>query len=184
MKVGPGVGDTLPGLYLAFGILAALHQAQRTGQGQFVDVCMTDAILAISERVVYHYQLSGQSPKPEGNFHPFFCPYGLYEASDGWIAIACNSGGFWKQLTQIMGRPELGTRADLQTDSQRGAQRDFVNETITAWTRQRTKAQLTALLGGILGWSYLSCKSVRSRSKSRYATRTYELGLSAHELYS
>lgn len=150
VKVGPGIGDTLPGLYLAFGILAALRQADRTGKGQFVDVCMTDAILAICERVVYHYQLTGKSPKPEGNFHPFFCPYGLYEANDGWVAIACNSTGFWKQLTQIMGRPELGTREDLQSDSQRGAQRAFINEVISSWTRRHTKAQLGALLGGIL----------------------------------
>ncbi|HVZ46483.1 MAG TPA: CoA transferase [Ramlibacter sp.] len=149
-KVGPGIGDTLPGIYLAFGILAALHQATRTGKGQFVDVCMTDAILAISERVVYHYQLSGRSPKPEGNFHPFFCPYGLYRAADGWVSIACVSSGFWQKLAQIIGKPELGTRPDLQTDSQRSAQRDFVNAQVTEWTRGQTKKQLAEALGGII----------------------------------
>lgn len=148
VKVGPGVGDTMPGVYLAFGIVSALLHAQRTGQGQFVDVCMGDAILAISERIIYHRQLKGSNPTPEGNFHPFFCPYGLYRASDGWVAIACLSTPFWVKLTQIMGQPELGERADMQSDSQRGALREFVNQVIETWTQRHTKKELAKLLGG------------------------------------
>ena len=51
-KVGPGVGDIIPGMMLAFGVLAAVHHARRTGQGQFVDVSMVDAVLAVCERTI------------------------------------------------------------------------------------------------------------------------------------
>ena len=44
-KVGPGVGDIVPGMMLAFGVLSAIHHARRTGEGQFVDVSMVDAVL-------------------------------------------------------------------------------------------------------------------------------------------
>src|SRR5258705_391515 len=62
MKVGPGVGDILPGAMLAFGILAAVHHARRTGEGQFVDIAMTDAVLALCERTVYQYSIQGLTP--------------------------------------------------------------------------------------------------------------------------
>jgi len=150
MKIGPGIGDTLPGIYLAFGIVSALRHAERTGKGQFVDVCMSDAILTITERIIYQYQTDGVSPKSEGNFHPFFCPYGLYRASDGWVAIGCISSDFWAKLTRIMGCPELGLRDDLKNDALRGAQRDFVNKTVESWTMRHTKKEITAALGGIV----------------------------------
>lgn len=150
IKIGPGVGDIVPGIFLAFGVLAALRHAQATGNGQFVDVAMSDGILAITERIVHQYLSTGQIPHPEGNAHPLFCPYGLFRAKDGWIAIGCLKDSFWESLCRIMGRQDMLDDISLKTSSQRQRRRDFINDQVSEWTRSRTKAELTQLLGGVV----------------------------------
>jgi len=67
LRAGGGVGDTVPGLMAAVGILAALHHARRTGEGQFLDVAMYDGILSICERIIYMYAYAGVVTRPQGN---------------------------------------------------------------------------------------------------------------------
>ena len=94
-KVGPGVGDIIPGMFLAFGLVSAIHHAKRTGQGQFFDVSMVDAVLAVCERSLYQYTIQGKAPGPEGNHHPFLCPFGIFPTSDGYAAFATPSDAFF-----------------------------------------------------------------------------------------
>jgi len=148
VKIGPGVGDIFPGTLATVGILSALYRAVRTGRGQFVDVAMYDAILALCERIVYQYSFGGVVPRPEGSKHPFFCPFGLYEAADGWVTIACPNDGFWTKLAHTMGYPELATDPRTQFKVDRARHAAFVNEVVGTWTRQHTKAELQSKLGG------------------------------------
>ena len=76
IKIGPGVGDTVPALYLALGIVSAVLHARQTGEGQFLDVAMADAVLGVCERIVHQYSFGHQTPGPEGNHHPFLLPFG------------------------------------------------------------------------------------------------------------
>lgn len=148
LKTGPGVGDIVPGLMLGFGILAAVHHARRTGQGQFVDVGMTDAVLAVCERIVYQYSFGGRSPGPEGNRHPLLCPFGLFKALDGWVSIACPTDDFWKHLAKAMGQPELGGDPRYATNESRLTNADAVINLVESFTSLRTKKELLQLLGG------------------------------------
>lgn len=147
-KVGPGIGDIAPGMFLAFGITSACWRAQRTGRGQFVDVAMTDAVLAVCERIVYQYSVTGQIPGPEGNGHPLLCPFGLFPASDGWVSLGVPNDRFWVPLTHKMGRPELALDPRYRTNDDRIAQRADVETLVGQWTSHHTRAELTALLGG------------------------------------
>lgn len=147
-KVGPGIGDIAPGMFLAFGITSACWRAQRTGRGQFVDVAMTDAVLAVCERIVYQYSVTGQVPGPEGNGHPLLCPFGLFPASDGWVSLGVPNDRFWVPLTHKMGRPELALDPHYRTNDDRIAQRADVETLVGQWTSRHTRAELTALLGG------------------------------------
>jgi len=147
-KVGPGIGDIAPGMFLAFGITSACWRAQRTGRGQFVDVAMTDAVLAVCERIVYQYSVTGQVPGPDGNGHPLLCPFGLFPASDGWVSLGVPNDRFWVPLTQTMGRPELAQDPRYRTNDDRIAQRADVETLVGQWTGRHSRAELTALLGG------------------------------------
>ncbi|MGH8786194.1 MAG: CaiB/BaiF CoA transferase family protein [Cupriavidus necator] len=147
LKVGPGVGDLVPAVMAAFGVLAAVHSASKTGQGQFVDVAMTDAVAAICERIIYQYSYRGEVPGPEGNRHPFICPFGLFSAKDGKVAIACPTDAFWTTLAQTMGQPELATDPRFATKQARVVNADAVIETVEAFTRNLSKKELAGLLG-------------------------------------
>jgi formyl-CoA transferase len=87
-------------------------------------------------------------PKPEGNAHPFFSPFGLYEAKDGWVTIACPNDAFWGELARIMGREDLVLDDRTRLKVSRAKNRTFVNDLVSEWTRARTKRELAVLLGG------------------------------------
>lgn len=147
-KTGPGVGDIFTGMMMAFGIMAALREAEATGKGQFVDLAMYDAMLSLCERMVYLHDLTGQVPGPEGNGHPFLAPFGLYPAADGHVALGIVDDAFWQVFTQLMGRPSLGLDDRFRTRTARSKHASEINKIVSDWTRQRTKKELTAILGG------------------------------------
>lgn len=147
-KVGPGVGDIVPGMMLAFGVLAAIHNARRTGQGQFVDVAMTDAVLAVSERMVWQNSVYGAVPGPEGNHHPFLCPFGMFPASDGFITVAAQQNAFFSILVERLDAPEIGDDPRYATEDGRTANRRDLITMLSTLTRRFTKAELIDRLGG------------------------------------
>lgn len=147
-KVGPGVGDLIPAMFLAYGIASACWHAQRTGKGQFVDVGMVDAILAVCERPVYQYSATEHAPGPEGNGHPLLCPFGLFPAKDGHVSLGVPNDRFWVPLVRIMGRPELATDERYASSEARMRSRQEVEALVADWTASHTKAELSQLLGG------------------------------------
>lgn len=147
-KIGPGVGDIVPGLMLALGILAAVHHARRTGEGQFVDVAMVDGVLALCERTVYQQSYEGRTPGREGNRHPLLCPFGLFPANDGWVAVGCAEEKLWGELARIIGRPDMADDPRYATNRARVEHADEVIAAIGAYTAARSKAELAQALGG------------------------------------
>lgn len=147
-KVGPGIGDIVPGMMLAFGVLSAIHHARRTGTGQFVDVSMVDAVLAICERAVWQHSVRAEVPGPEGNHHPFLCPFGMFPASDGHITLGAHQDAFFEVLCNAIEAPELLTDERYGCYEDRARHRHALIETIARRTSQLTKAELTDRLGG------------------------------------
>ena len=147
-KTGPGVGDIFAGMMMAFGIMAALREAEATGKGQFVDVAMYDAMISLCERMVYLHDMTGQVPGPEGNGHPFLSPFGLYPAADGHVALGIVDDAFWQRLTALMGHPDLGTDPRYATRPERARNAAEVDRLVSGWTSGRRKSQLTEVLGG------------------------------------
>jgi crotonobetainyl-CoA:carnitine CoA-transferase CaiB-like acyl-CoA transferase len=147
-KVGPGVGDIIPGMMLAFGILAAVHHARRTGEGQFIDVAMTDAVLAVCERMVYQYSVLGLTPGPEGNHHPFIAPFGMFPASDGFVTIAAQQPQFFTVLCERLDVPHIASDPRFASPEQRNRHRRDLIAIVSELTRRFSKAELVARLGG------------------------------------
>lgn len=147
-KIGAGIGDTVPSLFLAVGLLSALHHRKQTGKGQFVDVAMYDSVLAVCERIVYQHSYFGADPGREGSGHPLLCPFGLFRAADGYVAIGCPNEKFWGILVDTMGRPELATDPRYASNVLRSTNRSEVDSLVEEWTSTLTKAELMELLGG------------------------------------
>ena len=148
MKIGPGVGDIFPAALAAFGIMAALHHARATGIGQFVDVAMYDSIVSMCERIVYQQSYTGKSPVPEGNQHPILCPFGTFPCKDGQVTVGCPRDSFWRELTDVMGQPELATDPRYATNHERLLHSAEVIGMVEAWTKARTKAEIALALDG------------------------------------
>ncbi|HKT73719.1 MAG TPA: CoA transferase [Steroidobacteraceae bacterium] len=148
LKVGPGVGDIVPALYLTIGVLCAVIHAKRTGQGQFVDVSMVDAVLAMSERIVHQWSFGKVVAKPEGNFHPLMSPFGLYPASDGHVAVATVSQEFFRLFCQALDAPQLAELDAFSSQKARATAGRTLDQAVSELTRRFTRAELVERLGG------------------------------------
>ncbi len=147
-KVGPGVGDLVPAMQSVIGILAAVWRAGRSGRGQFVDVGMVDAVLSICERAIYQRSYTGAIAGPEGNGHPLLCPFGMYPAKDGHVAIGIPRDDFFALFAELIGQAGLAADPRYQKNDDRVAHQADVEAIVTAWTSARTKAEIAEVLGG------------------------------------
>ncbi|PZH16098.1 CoA transferase [Streptomyces sp. NTH33] len=148
LKSGPGIGDIFPGTLLALGVAAAVRHAERTGEGQFVDVAMYDAVLALCERIVYQHSYLGIVPRPMGNGHPLLAPFDIMQTLDGWIAVAAPSNNHWKILAEAMERPDLVDDPRFVDNAARLANIAEVRQLLGEWLAGQPTAAVVAALGG------------------------------------
>ena len=148
LKAGPGVGDIYPAALAALGIVAAVRHAERTGEGQFVDVGMVDAVLSLCERLVYEYSYRGNVPGPEGNAHPFLCPFENFPTRDGWITIAAPRDNHWRILCEEMGRSELADDERFATNRERVSHAAETRRLVREWTSARSTEEAMGALAG------------------------------------
>jgi crotonobetainyl-CoA:carnitine CoA-transferase CaiB-like acyl-CoA transferase len=145
---GASIGDLFPGTLAALGIVSAIHAARRGGEGQFLDVAMYDALIALCEGAVYHYSYEGRVLGPKGSGHVALCPFDVFPTRDGAAAIAAPTDNQWALLCQAMGRPELAHDPRYDNNLKRVAAAGEVREIVAAWTREHTKEEVVAALGG------------------------------------
>jgi CoA:oxalate CoA-transferase len=109
LRPGLSLGDIAAGLYTAIGVLAALHERERSGQGQMIDVAMLDCQIAILENAFIRYFATGELPKPIGSRHPLATPFQAFPTSDSWIVLALSWGveNQWELFCATIGRMDL-----------------------------------------------------------------------------
>lgn len=152
-KIGPGIGDIVPGMHLAFGVLSAIHHARATGQGQYVDVAMADSVLALSERIVYQQSYLNINPKPDGNHHPFNTPFGIFPATDGAVAIAAMLDHHFKILCEELDADSLLEDERYTDVFKRGEHRVALIEDLNAVTARFSREEMKSRLGGKIPFS-------------------------------
>lgn len=150
VKSGPGIGDIFPGALLALGIVSAVRHAESTGRGQFVDIAMYDAMLAMCERMVYQHSFLGVVARPQGNGHPLLSPFDILPTADGWIAVAAPHERLWQILVDRIGLPELASDPRYIGNAERAKRGDEVRALIGPWFAERTNAEIVDVLGGLV----------------------------------
>ena len=148
MRAGPIVGDLVPGLHAALGLVSALLAAQRSGRGQFVDVAMVDAIMSLCESAHAMWVYAGKRFERSGNRLDAVAPAGVYPTADGHCAIVAMSNAQWLALCGYMDRPDLAVDPRFDSVSGRAANAAPIDAELTKWTVGLTSAQIAALLGG------------------------------------
>jgi CoA:oxalate CoA-transferase len=109
VRPGTSLGDIAAGLFTAIGVLAALHERERSGRGQMIDVAMLDCQVSILENAFARYFATGQVPGPIGTRHPVATPFQAFPTRDGYIVLALSWGveNQWELFCATIGRADL-----------------------------------------------------------------------------
>lgn len=106
VRCGPSVCDFGSGMWLAIGILAALHERERTGRGGLVQTSLFETALSWTTVSASSYLASGEEPVRMGAGHHLIAPYGYFETKTRPMMLACASDNLFQKLARAIGRPE------------------------------------------------------------------------------
>src|SRR4051812_30088951 len=146
-KVGVAVADLFTGMYATVAILAALRHAERTGEGQQVDMALLDTQVAMLANLGANYLVSGGVPGRAGNAHQNIVPYQVFEvapAADGHkdhLILAVGNDGQFAKFCQVAGQPELASDARFARNQDRVRNRAVLVPLLEEIFRRRTKAE-------------------------------------------
>jgi crotonobetainyl-CoA:carnitine CoA-transferase CaiB-like acyl-CoA transferase len=151
-KVGVAVADLMTGMYATVGILAALRHAEKTGEGQQVDMALLDTQVAMLANLGANYLVSGKVPGRMGNAHQNIVPYQVFEvarAADGTkdhIIIAVGNDSQFRKYCEVASVPELGVNLLFALNRDRVKNRAQLVPLLEAAMRTRSKADWLAAL--------------------------------------
>ncbi len=145
-KSGLSLVDYSGGLVAAMSLLAGLHTARRDGTGGDCDVSLYDTALAmLTYPATWQLNAGYQPSRTRHSAHPSLVPFQAFEASDGWIVVACPKEKFWRRLAPIVGHPEWIDDPRYATFADRGRNADtlvaaldavFAADTAAHWLRE------------------------------------------------
>lgn len=135
-RTGTAMGDVLGGLGVTIGVLAAVINKIKTGEGQKVDVALVDSVVSSLEIINQIYLATGRVPERIGNRYESAYPYDSFKANDGDVIIACGNQKLYTLLTEVMKQPELLTDERFLTNALRVQNHAALKPIIEAWTAQ------------------------------------------------
>jgi len=144
VKTGATIGDQVPGVYAALGVLAALRRRDRTGRGELVDVAMHDVMTSLIWDDPLDWFDSRGLGERWGNRDPRGGPLNVYRTADGWLAMVIGNGTHWERLVRCMGREDL--LATVRTLADRVRELDRIDAEVARWCEGRQAADLAAEL--------------------------------------
>jgi crotonobetainyl-CoA:carnitine CoA-transferase CaiB-like acyl-CoA transferase len=145
-KVGVAIADITAGLFAATAILAALHERERSGQGQAIDVALLDAQIAWLANVAQNYLATGEPPGRFGNAHPSIVPYEPFPTADGAVAVAVGTDEQYRRLCLAAGRADLCEDERFRTNAGRVTHRAALIPLLRALFRTRSTQAWVELL--------------------------------------
>jgi formyl-CoA transferase len=155
-RVGVSIGDSIAGLYAAFGVMMTLFQresaraAGRQGPSpvsQHIDVALHEAVFSMMESLVPDHSAYGVRRERVGGRMEGIAPTNAYPCADSsYVVIAGNNDAIFKRYMKTIGRPDLADDPGLATNAQRWARRDELDDAITAWTTSLPRADVLRIL--------------------------------------
>lgn len=106
-RVGVAIGDSICGIFAAYGILTALIERGKSGLGQFIETSLLEGLISILGFQAAKFFATAETPLPQGNDHATYAPYGTYKTKDGYINIATATQKMWEILCQVLDMEKL-----------------------------------------------------------------------------
>lgn len=155
-RVGVSIGDSIAGIYGAFGAMLALHQRQvrrQTAAGassvaeRTIDVALNESVLSVMESLIPDHLAHGVERKRVGGRMEGIAPSNAYLCSDGnSVVIAANGDSIFQRMMKLIGRRDLAGDEDLARNPGRWARRDELDDAIGGWAARRPRAEILASL--------------------------------------
>ncbi len=145
-----GLADGIAGITGAFGIMTALHDRDRNGRGQVLDISIIEPILAVLGPAATAYDQLGVIPPRTGNRSPNNAPRNTYLTRDNrWIAISTSAQSVAERVMRLVGRPEVIDEPWFSSGAQRAQHSDLLDDAVANWVRQRTRDEAIAEFEGV-----------------------------------
>lgn len=139
------LADYMTGLFGAFGVMVALRHAERTGEGQEIDIALYESVFRVLDEIAPAYARTGFERGRMGADTVNAAPHSHYQTSDGaWIAIACTTDRMWRRLAAAIGTNGLGDDPRFATAVLRGRRVEELNAIVGDWTGKLTAAEVLA----------------------------------------
>ena len=146
LRAGTPIADLSAGLFAALGILVALQERSRSGQGQWVQTSLLASMVAMMDFQAARYLVEGEVPGQAGNDHPTSMPTCVYPCQDGYINIAASGNAIYARLCTALGAEHLIDAPLFESSTLRSRHRVALNEALAALTRTCNAADLIAQL--------------------------------------
>ncbi len=146
VRVGIPIADLTAGLHLAQGILLALYERERSGEGQWVHTSLLEAQIMMLDFQAARWTVSGEVAPQAGNDHPTSIPTGVFPTSDGHINIAASGNTMFERLCGALGCPELVSHPDYADDESRSKNRAALNRVLGEYTGRRPSEEWVVAL--------------------------------------
>lgn len=147
VRVGVSIGDTLASLHGVIGVLMALHERQKSGLGQVIDVALYEAVFNCMESLLPEFSAFGAVRGPAGSALPGIAPTNAYVCNDGRCALVAGNGdSIYKRLMKAIGREDLGNDPELSDNAGRVKRVEEIDAAIGAWTSQHSVNEVLAVL--------------------------------------
>ena len=130
MRAAMPISDLVAGLYCAFGIVCALQSRNKTDKGQKVEASLTSGLISMMAYLSSESFVTGKAPNKSGNNHPILAPYGIFQTSDGEIAVAPASDKFCSIFLECIDLISLLDNELYKNNSNRMKNRDSLNEIV------------------------------------------------------
>lgn len=141
VRVGVPIADLSSGNYLAMGILIALLDRERSGEGQWVHTSLLEAQISMLDFQAARWLIDGEVPPQAGNNHPTGIPMGVYPTSDGAINIAAAGEVLWKRFLEVISAAQLADDPRYSDGEARSENRESLNKTLETITVQKTSEE-------------------------------------------
>lgn len=130
LRVGIAVSDSATGVFAAVGVLAALHERERTGRGGLVESSLMESTLSLMSYQAQKYLSLGIVPGRDGNDHPIMFPQGTFKTGDGSITLASGNEKMWRRLCSALGLDHLAEDPRYADNAARMENRTALRHTI------------------------------------------------------
>ncbi|MEK3645129.1 CaiB/BaiF CoA transferase family protein [Aeribacillus sp. FSL M8-0235] len=145
VKAGYSLADIGAGMWATIGILSALWERERSGQGQWIDVSLLDTMVSWQTYLAGNYFATNNDPKPLGGAHPNIVPYQVFEASDGHFILAVGNDSLWNSLVDVLDVEALRDRK-FKTNPDRVQNRDELISILEEIFKRKTRDEWVDML--------------------------------------